>query len=691
MILGVGKHLERRLRTGTLSAGILLLLIALPLPAEASIEGFIYDLCVSIGGFVLWVCASFFDLAIGWLLIGMGDQIRNGGIGIAINALWAIIRDIFNILFIFGLVYIGFKTMLSAGDTSTRRQLAMLIAAALLINFSLFISQAVVDFTNITAVQIYNLIDTEESVPGVYFGSYKGISAAFMHYAQLQTYAEPNSEALQKLVEESGWMLVVGMGFVMMIFLLITGFVLAAGAVLIVVRFVALVLFMIASPIMFLGWVIPGLSKYSKMWAENFIKYAIMGPAYMFMIYLSLRVLKEMQVNGSFVEALSDPSAASGVVIYFIVIIAFIIASLQVSKQLGVVGASQSMSILNGGQKRVRQSVQGFAGRNTIGRFSEDKLRAFDRSMAKNGIAARAMKATGFDRTVRSIYKSGTEAKFGSGSSRASNQKTDKENRAQYAKVAGTVNLEKALFKRDPDKNFLTSKDPVKREEQIKEAVRGMSKGQLEEAGLSAINRPEVLKYLSGSQFDDLMKSDEFNDTQKGELAKGRKQAIHNLLMANAEQNQKLVDVINKASIAQLEALGADELKENAAGLSASQMDEIKKSKSFLESEVQEITTARKNDLLKLVESDPEKLFTGRKDTDAAKLAPDVLQHEKAAPYLTAGIFKQILDNDTLSSDQRRELKKNLAKLQQGDLSEDQKANVQSANNYLRTPHAVTF
>lgn len=639
MILGVGKHLERRLCTGTLSAGILLLLIALPFPAEAAsgISGFIYGLCVGIGGFVAWVFGALLDQSIGWLLIGMGEQIRTGGIGIAINALWAIIRDIFNILFIFGLVYIGFKTMLSAGDTSTRKQLAMLIAAALLINFSLFISQAVVDFTNIAATQIYNLISVEETTSSNSILGYKNISAAFMHFAQLQTYAEPNAEALQKIAEDSDGFRVVAMGFMMMIFLLITGFVFAAGAVLIVIRFVILVLFMIASPIMFLGWVIPGLSKYSKMWLESFIKYAIMGPAYMFMLYLSLRVLKEMQMNGSFVEALSDPSTTSGsfqIVVYFIVIIAFVVASLLVSKQLGVVGASQSINMLNGGQKRIRQGVQGFAGRKTVGALSSGIQKGYRRLDARDGRMARGMRALGLDRSVENLTEKGKKAKFGGSSSYEDVEKFKKESKKRRAHTRGALEIEDAILKTD-------YQNPEDRRAAIQRAVQGKSIKQLEEAGDDVVGNREVLRAMNKSQWDSVMKSDEFDDQEKAQFKKDRSDAVEAMLREQAGNNAQLVEAIGEAGIEQLEALGIEKLKQNAKGLNFSQIDDLKKSKAFIESDIKEVTTTHKDAATSSARSNPAQFFSKNKAADVAKLPIDVFTDPNTGPYLTPEMIEE--------------------------------------------------
>ena len=90
-------------------------------------------------GWVLGVFGYLFDFAIEHFIIGFGEKYLNSNLGDTIEALWSTVRDIFNLTFIFGLVYIGFKMILDSSDSSARRMLVYLIGAALLVNFSLFI------------------------------------------------------------------------------------------------------------------------------------------------------------------------------------------------------------------------------------------------------------------------------------------------------------------------------------------------------------------------------------------------------------------------------------------------------------------------------------------------------------------------------------------------------------------------
>ena len=125
-----------------------------------AIAKLIYSVFLIIGGIIAGAGAQILDIAISLTIINMG-MVYEAGIGFGVQALWVVIRDILNILFIFGLIFIGIKTILNSEDSNTRRALGLLIVSALLINFSLFITLAIIDFSNVAAVQVYNQITNQ--------------------------------------------------------------------------------------------------------------------------------------------------------------------------------------------------------------------------------------------------------------------------------------------------------------------------------------------------------------------------------------------------------------------------------------------------------------------------------------------------------------------------------------------------
>ena len=125
---------------------------------------FLFQIPTAIGSLATWVGGSMFDYSVSIFSSGMVGTIRSLGLGTAITEMWSIIRDVFNLLFIFGLILAGFKIIIGVDDAGSKRNIGTIIIAALLINFSLYVSQVIVDFSNIATHQIYQLMTVDSSV-----------------------------------------------------------------------------------------------------------------------------------------------------------------------------------------------------------------------------------------------------------------------------------------------------------------------------------------------------------------------------------------------------------------------------------------------------------------------------------------------------------------------------------------------
>lgn len=84
-----------------------------------------------------------------------------------INSIWTFIRDLINSLFIFVILYVAFKQLLSITDgfdqTTVKKTLVNIIIAALLINFSLFFTRAAVDVSNFLTRTLFCKMQTKDS------------------------------------------------------------------------------------------------------------------------------------------------------------------------------------------------------------------------------------------------------------------------------------------------------------------------------------------------------------------------------------------------------------------------------------------------------------------------------------------------------------------------------------------------
>jgi len=626
------------------------------------------DFLLTIGASFAWLGGVILEKAFDVTVLNMGKGIKEGGIGITINEIWGVIRDFSNLVFIFGFIYIGIRTILQPESANTKRFLAQLVIAALLINFSLFFTKVVIDVSNVFAVEIHQLFeDSGDRNIGFEIARNSGLAGLYdpLPPEELANHTTGGSIAFFL------------MGF---LFLLVLAFVLAAGAIILVVRYVMLIFIMIFSPLLFAASVFPQTSKYSGQLFSALLKHAFFAPIFLFFLYISVRVLQTLYADSP--ESLSmalknqsgTPTADSwSVLLQFVVAIMFVIASIKSAQLLSIAGGEKAVKMGNS----LRGQLQGFAGRNLIGKPAEQYLKNFDKERSKNTRTSRFLRSTGLDRSIRGFYKAGVDAKFGGSQSMTEVRKIDKDNAAQYAKMGGVVELEEARKITDKKARLAATE----------KAVRDMSKAQFEEAGEKLLNNEEVMRYVSSSQMDDIMKSEEFNDTQKGAFAKTRGNAIEQLLKDTYGENKQLVEIIGKASIGQLEALGADRLTANADGLNSSQMDDLKKSKKFLETEVNSIKESRETKLWNKFEedsrADPLSVFKDKKDKEVAKLPKEILSDPRAMTALTGGILRQIVESDSLTREERKKIRENI--------DANPQAAHSSVRKYFSSPHGQTF
>lgn len=320
----------------------------------SGISRYLFMAIAGIGSLIAWLGGMLMDISIGFFTVGMVEAVEKLGLKVAINEMWTVIRDIFNLLFIFGLIFAGFKIILGVDDSASKRTVGMIVVAALLINFSLYVSQVVVDFTNVAAYQIHQMINpgTAESKKGLLGIPINNVSNQFYLITGL---SENRGEIDEELAPVSGgvdqFLKALVLGFVFLIFYTILGFVFAACAIILFTRFFALIFLMIFSPLMFLGWVMPSLASLGSSWRKMFLNQALVGPALLFMIYLSLRALQGLGTA-------DKEGGLIATIVYLLIVVAFLFASLKVAKSFGAYGSAQAMSI----GKSWGNSVRGYAG-----------------------------------------------------------------------------------------------------------------------------------------------------------------------------------------------------------------------------------------------------------------------------------------------------------------------------------------
>ncbi len=200
----------------------------------------------------------------------------------SIYDLWKFIRDFFNLFFILVLLYIAFTVVFQI-QKDFKKALLSLVLAALFINFSFPVTRFLIDATNVPMYFFANQMaagDGKGSALGTVLSAsrIKGI---------LIPGAEEGGKVKLGLIDIDRLIAAIVFIFIFAITLLVL-------AVMFVIRLIALLILLVFSSVGFVASIIPGMEQYSKMWWENFWKYAIFGPAAMLMVLVAVRFFSEI-------------------------------------------------------------------------------------------------------------------------------------------------------------------------------------------------------------------------------------------------------------------------------------------------------------------------------------------------------------------------------------------------------------
>ncbi|MFA6325333.1 MAG: hypothetical protein WCX46_03870, partial [Candidatus Paceibacterota bacterium] len=298
-----------------------------------------------------------------------------------INKSFAAVRDIANIFFIIALLFIAIKTILGLSTANNKKIIGTIVVVALLINFSLFATQIVIDATNILAKVFYNQIDSRDDKNKLTpdgDGGQKSISTGLINKFNPQRIllAEVPEEASAVEYYREGDR---GGQFIFVTLLasfivLYTGFIFLMVALLFVGRVVALWISMIFAPIAFASLTIPGLKIPGigfKDWKDELLKNAFMAPAFIFFLFIIVMFAGFLDKIISYTNTDPDPmQKIMAVVIPF----AILMILLMKAKEMAVKLSGEIGKAITGMVKTVGGVVGGaalgaaaFAGTGVVG------------------------------------------------------------------------------------------------------------------------------------------------------------------------------------------------------------------------------------------------------------------------------------------------------------------------------------
>src|SRR3989344_7760702 len=189
-----------------------------------------------------------FDFVVNYTISGFANLAGNTGI---VGIGWTILRDLSNLVFIFLILCVAISTILGLHHGSAMGSVLRIVIAAILINFSLFVTKAVIDVANIVALHFYNLITANTGAGGI-----NTLSGVFMSGLGLQSFFDHAAIAWNAPDVDLKLSLTFLFGALLMT---VAAWMFFAATVMFLVRTLYLIVLMIFSPFAFIAWVVPGL------------------------------------------------------------------------------------------------------------------------------------------------------------------------------------------------------------------------------------------------------------------------------------------------------------------------------------------------------------------------------------------------------------------------------------------------
>ena len=275
---------------------------------------------------------------------------------------WGIVRDFFNLTFIFILLYNGIRIILDLDNTPDAKKIATdVLIAALLINFSLFFTQLIIDGSNMLAVGLYNSIQTIVNSAGANSVS-EAINVVFANQA-LYNMGINATGGFDRFINV----------VLRIVFSGITVYVFLSVAFLFIGRFVAFFLLMITSPIWIAGALIPRLKHYQDEFQKTLFDQAMLAPVFLFFLYIILQIITSdvfVALSQSGSEIPGGGSNKTGQILVFAILAALLLVAKSQAKDLaGKIGATVSSYIQKGALAATPLGLAGsaFLARKAVG------------------------------------------------------------------------------------------------------------------------------------------------------------------------------------------------------------------------------------------------------------------------------------------------------------------------------------
>ncbi len=251
---------------------------------------------------------------------------------------WEIIRNICNLAFIAVLIAIGLATLFRVESYKFRHLLVQLILAALLVNFSLVIAQAILGLAD--TIQSQFLPNNVEVIRSL---------ARDLMVTNIRTAVWDLPVGQQSGLSNTATM------FFYASMTVGSFLVFAAIAIFLLIRIVALWLLLMVSPVAYVAGVLPSTANLRGQWWSLFIKYAFFTPLMAFFLNLTAVISAQTREQSLLQTVTSAQLGDSDFAVFVfktasnVILLVFLLASLKVAEEFGIMGASAITEIAKKG------------------------------------------------------------------------------------------------------------------------------------------------------------------------------------------------------------------------------------------------------------------------------------------------------------------------------------------------------
>ncbi len=340
---------------------------------------------------VMWVIFKITSLLLGlagvifnWaVLVVVFEFSKYFGNSPGMTLAWGILRDFANIGLLFGFVFMGIATILDLHKYPWKQALPKLVIYAVLLNFSLFATEAIIDATNVVSATLYKQTygEAQQCSNANWLGCVinTGLAAVVLDRIELSSVYDPNNiflDTFDGIAAQLTHPIENILKYVMLALVTtVAATVFFGAASMLISRGITLAFLMVTSPLGFAGLAIPFLEGMARKWWKKLIDQALFAPVFILLLLASLKMtdgLDQLVGEGGLTAALSlgDVGNTTGTIIFFTLTMGFMVASLAMAQQFGIYGSDAVMKGALDVIGRVGGAplgTAGWIGRRTIG------------------------------------------------------------------------------------------------------------------------------------------------------------------------------------------------------------------------------------------------------------------------------------------------------------------------------------